>query len=326
VRVVSAAAGVGSVDVGLDGGPALATGLTFGEAGTSVVVPAGPATLRVGGAPGGSAVLPLRSAPGSISTLLVLDAPGGGVTVRVVLDAAGPAVVPVGAVEAGRGGTAGLPAPVPWAAGAATMAALALGAVSRRNRVLAVVAAAVVATALPTALLAARPAAPSAAVSPPVRTVALAATPDAPVPAPVRLQVPAAGIDAALIGTDLDARSALVPPSDDTVAGWYRAGPAPGGAGPAVLTGHVDGPAGPAVFFRLRDVAVGDEVTVVRADGTTVRFSVTRVARYPKDAFPTEEVYGPTAGAEVRLITCGGTFDRATGSYLDNVVVFARLT
>ena len=93
--------------------------------------------------------------------------------------------------------------------------------------------------------------------------------------------------------------------------------------GPAVLAGHVDSTAGPAVFWRLRDLAPGDEVLVDRADGTTARFTVTRVERHPKDAFPTDEVYGPTTGAELRLITCGGEFDRAARSYRDNVVVFA---
>jgi sortase (surface protein transpeptidase) len=92
-----------------------------------------------------------------------------------------------------------------------------------------------------------------------------------------------------------------------------------------VLTGHVDSAAGPAVFFRLRDVAVGDAVLVERADGTTARFTVTRVARYPKDAFPAAAVYAPTPGAELRLITCGGTFDRAARSYRDDVVVDAVL-
>ena len=62
-----------------------------------------------------------------------------------------------------------------------------------------------------------------------------------------------------------------------------------------------------------------------RADGTTLRFTVTRTARYPKSAFPTAEVYGPTADAELRLITCGGRFDRSRRSYVDDVVVFARL-
>jgi hypothetical protein len=92
-----------------------------------------------------------------------------------------------------------------------------------------------------------------------------------------------------------------------------------------VLTGHVDSREGPAVFFRLRDIAVGDPVSVVRADGTTLRFTVTRVARYPKNAFPTAEVYSPTAGPELRLITCGGDFDRGARSYLDDVVLYAAL-
>ncbi|MBW8767444.1 MAG: class F sortase, partial [Geodermatophilales bacterium] len=91
-----------------------------------------------------------------------------------------------------------------------------------------------------------------------------------------------------------------------------------------VLAGHVDSTAGPAVFFRLGELAAGDEVVVGRSDGTTVRFTVTRVARYPKAAFPTAEVYGPTPDAQLRLITCGGDFDRSRRSYADNVVVFAR--
>ncbi|MCW2533757.1 MAG: LPXTG-motif cell wall anchor domain protein, partial [Blastococcus sp.] len=139
VRVLSAASGIRSVDVGLEGGPALATALPFGGAGSPVVVPPGPTIVWVDGAPGSATALPVTWTPGSITTLLVLDAPGGGLTVRLVLDAAGPAVVPTGAVEAGGGGGAGLPAALPW-----TLAtAIALAAVSRRGRVLAVVATAV---------------------------------------------------------------------------------------------------------------------------------------------------------------------------------------
>jgi hypothetical protein len=230
----------------------------------------------------------------------------------MVLDAAGPAVVPTGGVEAGGGGTALLPAALSWALGAA----LGLAALSRRGRVLAVVSAALVTAAPATA---ARP------TPPPAATVTLSAATPAPSTAPVRLHVPSAGMDTGLTGIDLDAAGALVPPSDNTLAGWYREGPAPGDAGPAVLTGHVDSVAGPAVFFRLRDVAVGDPVLVTRADGTTLRFTVTRVARFPKGAFPAAEVYGPTPDAQLRLITCGGVFDRSARSYQDNVVVFAAL-
>jgi sortase (surface protein transpeptidase) len=92
-----------------------------------------------------------------------------------------------------------------------------------------------------------------------------------------------------------------------------------------VLAGHVDSTDGPAVFFRLRELAPGDEVLVDRADGSTVRFEVRSVQRHPKDAFPTEQVYGPTPRAELRLITCGGEFDAGERSYRDNVVVTAVL-
>jgi hypothetical protein len=91
-----------------------------------------------------------------------------------------------------------------------------------------------------------------------------------------------------------------------------------------VIAGHVDGASGPGVFARLREVAIGDPVLVARSDGSTARFSVSRVVRHPKSDFPTAEVYGPTPGAELRLVTCGGAFDRAAGSYRDNVVVYAR--
>ncbi|WP_448627244.1 class F sortase [Geodermatophilus sp. URMC 64] len=143
--------------------------------------------------------------------------------------------------------------------------------------------------------------------------------------APLRVQVPALGVDSPLPPLGVDAAGALVPPGDPAQAGWFAAGPVPGDAGPAVLAGHVDSSRGPGVFFRLAELAPGDEVRVQRADGTTARFTVTRVARYPKTAFPTAEVYGPTPDAELRLITCGGAFDRVRRSYLDNVVVWARL-
>jgi hypothetical protein len=141
--------------------------------------------------------------------------------------------------------------------------------------------------------------------------------------APVGLVVPAAGVDAVLTGAGLDPAGALVPPEDPAVAGWYTGGPVPGETGPAVIAGHVDWAGAPAVFAGVADLAPGAEVLVERADGSTERFTVTRVARYPKDAFPAAAVYGPTPDAQLRLITCGGTFDRAARSYRDNVVVDA---
>lgn len=144
-------------------------------------------------------------------------------------------------------------------------------------------------------------------------------------PSGSQLVVPAANIDAPLAGIAPDSSGALAAPDDAGTAGWLQSGPAPGAVGPAVVAGHVDTVHGPAVFFSLRKLAPGDPVDVVHADGSTVRFVVDRVASYPKAAFPTAEVYGPTPDPELRLITCGGTFDRAARSYLDNVVVFAHL-
>ena len=141
-----------------------------------------------------------------------------------------------------------------------------------------------------------------------------------------RVVIPAIGVDSGLAPLGVDGAGALVPPSDFAQAGWFSAGTLPGEVGPAVIAGHVDSHAGPAVFFRLEDLTDGDPVQVLRSDGRTVSFRVTRVAQYPKDRFATTEVYGPTAGPELRLITCGGTFDRSRRSYEDNVVVYARAT
>lgn len=165
------------------------------------------------------------------------------------------------------------------------------------------------------------PAAGAAAAQP----VVLGATVPAGAAAPTRVHVPSLGVDSSLAQLDVDDSGVLVPPTLFDQAGWFAGGPAPGDVGPAVLAGHVDSWTGPAVFFRLDEIAVGDEVLVDRADGTTVRFAVTRVDRYAKDDFPTDEVYGPTPKAELRLITCGGEFDQARRSYLDNVVVYASM-
>ena len=142
---------------------------------------------------------------------------------------------------------------------------------------------------------------------------------------PLRVRVPAIGVDSSLVELGVDDDGALVPPADFDRAGWFAGGPAPGTVGPSVIAGHVDSRDGPAVFFRLGELAGGDEVLVDRADGTTARFAVTGAERVPKDRFPTQQVYGPTPRAELRLITCGGEFDRDRRSYRDNVVVTARL-
>jgi hypothetical protein len=317
VRVVAGAAGAEAVDVSMTGGPVLAGGLPFGSAGDPVVAPAGHAVLRVDGAPVAAALLPVELAAGSVVTLLVLDRPDGGLTLQAVLDAAGPALVPSGGVDAGGGGTAGT-APLATLACLAAGAGTALACRGRGRAVLAAMALAA-ATLAATGPQAAGGGPPAAAVPNP--GVVLASAPGTSPAQPVRLVLPTAGIDTALTAVALDAAGALGAPPD--TAGWYRQGPAPGAPGPAVVTGHVDDEDGPAVFHRLTDVAIGDPVVVERADGTAVRFLVTGVARHPKNAFPAAAVYGPTPDAQLRLITCGGEFDRGAGSYRDNVVVSA---
>jgi hypothetical protein len=318
VRVRAAAAGAPTLDLTVPGGPALARALPFGEAGPWSAVPAGSSTARLAGGSGAPTDVPLDLRAGSVSSLLVLDDPDGGLTLRVVVDAAGPAAVPAGSVAAGGGGTAGTPSGPPAAALAGAGALLLAGLRGRRPVVLPLVAMLIT---MPGAVAVPAHAAPPVGrpASRPV-VVSEAAQPPA---APVRVRVSSVGIDAALAGIGLDGDGALVPPGDPATAGWFSQGPAPGEPGPAVLTGHVDSREGPAVFFRLRDVAAGDPVVITRADGSTARFTVTRVARYAKTAFPTAEVYGPTPDAELRLITCGGDFDREARSYRDNVVVFA---
>jgi len=143
---------------------------------------------------------------------------------------------------------------------------------------------------------------------------------------PVAVSIPALSVAGPLEELVADpATGELAAPHDPARAGWYAAGVVPGDQGPAVIGGHVDSRSGPGVFFRLRTLRPGDLVDVTRSDGRTVRFSVIAVALYPKDRFPTEAVYGPTSGPELRLVTCGGTFDRSARSYDDNVVVDAAL-
>ena len=143
---------------------------------------------------------------------------------------------------------------------------------------------------------------------------------------PIDVTLPSIGVTSPLehLGRQVD--GSIAAPVDFDRAGWFEAGPQPGQPGPAVIAGHVDSTTGPAVFYRLRDLQPGDPVEVRREDGSVVTFRVTRLEQHPKDEFPSEAVYGPVPDAELRLITCGGDFNRSTGHYLDNLVVYAVAT
>jgi sortase (surface protein transpeptidase) len=145
-------------------------------------------------------------------------------------------------------------------------------------------------------------------------------------PVPVRLEIDRIGVATSLQRLGRARDRTVEVPSEWDVAGWYEDGPRPGDPGSAVVLGHVDSRTGPAVFYRLRELRRGDRIEVVRSDRSRVSFRVDQVSQYDKRRFPTNEVYYPTLRPQLRLVTCGGPFDRASGHYVDNVIVFASLS
>ena len=172
---------------------------------------------------------------------------------------------------------------------------------------------------------AARPAALTAPLPAPTGRIAAPPQPadSRPVATPVWLTIPVIGVNTTLIRLGLAASGVLQVPSSTSVAGWYTGSPRPGAIGPAVIAGHIDSRTGPGVFYRLASLRKGNKVYVRRADGTLAVFRVTRTETYLKSSFPTRAVYDPAPDPELRLITCGGTFDAALGTYLSNVIVYA---
>ena len=146
---------------------------------------------------------------------------------------------------------------------------------------------------------------------------------------PVSVNIPAIGVDSTLLHLGLNSDGTIQVPSLETSSGkaaWYKYSATPGQIGSSVIEGHVDSYQGAAVFFRLGALRPGDTVNVTLADGMTAIFRVTGVREYAKSRFPVKAIYGATDYAALRLITCGGAFDYATGHYLSSTVVFASLT
>ncbi|MEU2713382.1 class F sortase [Streptomyces sp. NPDC007205] len=147
---------------------------------------------------------------------------------------------------------------------------------------------------------------------------------------PQRVDIPRLRVRAPVVSRGLDAQGAVDPPPLDQpgVVGWYGAGAAPGAQGAALLVGHVDTATRPAVFYQLSTLRPGETVRVVRSDGTVAEFTIDDVRVLPRAGFDADQAYGPhrPGRAELRLITCGGAFDRAGHTYTANVVVSAYLT
>ncbi|MFD5271498.1 class F sortase [Streptomyces sp. NPDC058335] len=145
--------------------------------------------------------------------------------------------------------------------------------------------------------------------------------------APTRLFIPSIGVDAPFTDLAIGSSGRLnAPPADDTnLVGWFADGPSPGERGTAIVAGHLDTKTAPAVFAGLSTLTPGQEIRIDRADGRTVTFVVYAAENFPQDDFPDDLVYADTPDAQLRLITCGGSYDRSRQRYMENTVVFARL-
>jgi hypothetical protein len=140
---------------------------------------------------------------------------------------------------------------------------------------------------------------------------------------PRRIRIPAIGVAARVIPLGLNPDGTMQTPEDFSSTGWYKPWREPGERGSAVITGHVDSVNGPAVFYRLRDLRRGNIIRIKRGDGSVVRFRIEGLERWPKAEFPSRKVFRPTRISTLRLVTCSGNFDRSTGHYVDNTIVYA---
>lgn len=143
---------------------------------------------------------------------------------------------------------------------------------------------------------------------------------------PVRIGIPKLGVSASIEHLELDDDGAMQVPKDPAKAGWFSPSVTPGVVGSSIIAGHVTWNQAPAVFFKLGDLDRGNTIEIARRDGGTAVFTVERVGRFSKDAFPTDQVYDGAKYPALRLITCGGEYDTVHHRYLDNIVVWARLT
>jgi sortase (surface protein transpeptidase) len=145
---------------------------------------------------------------------------------------------------------------------------------------------------------------------------------------PVVIEIPAIGVKAPImaLGRNSDGTVQVPPLGNHNLAGWYDGSVMPGQDGSSVILGHVDNYTGPSVFFGIKNLRPGDEIDVVRADGTVAAFAVDGVQKVAKTLFPASDVYASLPYPGLRLVTCGGPFDAEAGQYLDNIVVYAHLT
>lgn len=168
---------------------------------------------------------------------------------------------------------------------------------------------------------------PAGPAKPPATASATPATANGANVTPTDVRIPKIAAESSLVGVAVDLTGNMQVPSVKNAmqAAWYRLGPVPGEAGPAIVLGHVDGDQQPGIFYRLHELNTGDNIFVKRSDGKELKFAVVRKEQVPKDQFPNDAVYGNTDKPELRLITCGGVFDHQAHNYKDNVIIYAQL-
>lgn len=142
---------------------------------------------------------------------------------------------------------------------------------------------------------------------------------------PARIEIPSIDVDTAIEPTGVLANGEMGVPEDVDQVGWFEPGYKTGSKGHSVLAGHVDSLTGPAVFYELKNVTIGEQVTIIDADGRKMVFEVTKKVSYETDEAPIEKIFGPTDERLINLITCTGVYNRSIGSHEERLVVTAEL-
>jgi hypothetical protein len=143
---------------------------------------------------------------------------------------------------------------------------------------------------------------------------------------PTKIDIDAINVHAPVSGVGLNqSYQVAIPPFDKPgQTAWYQNSAVPGGQGSAMITGHLDTNAGPAVFKNLNKMKPGDTIKVTLSDNSQVMFQTDRVALYAKSSFPSERVYGAADVPALNLVTCAGAYNQSAGGYLSNLVVYSH--
>lgn len=142
---------------------------------------------------------------------------------------------------------------------------------------------------------------------------------------PTELSIPSIGVSTSVSQVGLNKDGSVQSPKSWRQAAWYKYDVTPGEIGSAVILGHVDSTAGPAVFYRIAHLKMGSSVMVTLADHKVLTFKVIGIREYSKSNFPDKLVYGARSYSALQLVTCGGVFDSKTHHYLSNIVAYTRL-